>query len=188
MQKAYASAANCANSRGAKTGLNRSVSGSVSQNIAERLKAIYPDKTWSFVWKLLWPTARDKERAAKHRVAATRDFTVDELATLLRSEHGFHFLADMMGDARPQWWALCAPLMQAAEARRLQHAAQKKIQRALRGALDADTDLSATIHRAEAAMAFQDEDFMRPHLDGLHAQRGLLDRPVASPAKGRGRR
>lgn len=124
--------------------------------------------------------------AARKKLTGERDLSVDELATLLRSEHGFQILSDMMADARPQWWSLCAPLMQAAEARRLQHAAQKKIQSALRGALNADTDLSATINRAEAALSFQDEDFMRAHLDGLRAQSRVQNSPVASLGK-RGR-
>jgi hypothetical protein len=164
-------------------GAGNAGTGTISELIAECLKNIFHEKTWASVEKLLWP-GQERERLAKHRLAATRDFTVDELATLLRSEHGFTILSAIMTDARPGWWRLCMPLMQAADARKLQRQAQAKIARALKGALDADDDLSASIARAEAAFSVQDEEFMRPHLDGLRAQSGALHRAMASKTKG----
>lgn len=182
-----------ANKDGANLGNGYAVLVSVSVLLANRLRGIAPRKTWAYLVHVLGLG----ERAAKHRLAistdgltVSRDFTVDELAVLLRSEHGFQFLVDVMADAKPAWWKLCRPLMEAADAQRLQMAARKKIQQALEGALNADNDLTATIDRGQTALALRTTDCsgarLAPH-GGPHGHRvagyGLLPRPVAAAVK-----
>lgn len=44
------------------------------------------------------------ERDAKYRLSAKRKFTAAEIATLLQSEEGIHFLVVLMDKKRPAWW------------------------------------------------------------------------------------
>lgn len=133
----------------------------------------------------LWPRARRKElarraevsvRAVDHWQAGTRTLSADVIARLLRSEDGLHFLAAIMGDARPRWWRAFHEHLVIADARRLQSAAKRRLQEAL----NADADLAAAIARAES---YADEDFHKPHLDALQSVARLLDRPVAAATK-----
>lgn len=125
-----------------------------------------------------------KERDAKYRLAGERKFSGAELAKLLQTEEGFHFIAAIMADAatKPQWWRICAPTMEAADIRTMQLKAQRRIKKALEGAIDADKDLSAAIARADT-FAFYDPDFYRPHSDALRSMASVPDRAVA-PSKG----
>lgn len=123
------------------------------------------------------------ERTAKRKLAQDRVLSVEELGHLIRSERGFEFIVAIMGDAHPGWWRICAPLMEAADIRKMQIAAQKRVAKALAGAIDADKQLSAAINRAEA-LAFHDEEHMRPHIDGLRTMAGVPDRAVASTRRG----
>jgi len=123
-------------------------------------------------------------------MAGTREFAVDELAALLRSEHGFQFLVDVMADAAPAWWRLCRPLMTAADAQRMQVAARRKIKQALEQVLDADSKLTTTIERGQAALILQDEEFygarLAPHggPDGQNTSAyGVPRRAVAPTSK-----
>lgn len=44
------------------------------------------------------------ERDAKYRLSAKRKFTAAEIAALLQSEEGIHFLVVLMDKKRPAWW------------------------------------------------------------------------------------
>lgn len=44
------------------------------------------------------------ERDAKYRLSAKRKFTAAEIAALLQSEQGIHFLVVLMDKQRPDWW------------------------------------------------------------------------------------
>lgn len=125
------------------------------------------------------------DKTAKRKLRLERTISTEELGELIRSERGFEIVTAVMGDARPEWWRLCALLMDAADVRKMQMAAQRRIAKTLEGALDADRALSATIARAEA-LAVQDEEHARPHIDALHSMAGTSNRSMA-PSKGRGR-
>lgn len=125
------------------------------------------------------------ERTAKRKLGCERELSAEEIGRLIRSEQGFHFVTAVMGDARPEWWRICSALMDAADIRKMQMAAQRRIAKTLEGALDADRTLSATIARAEA-LAIQDEEHARPHIDALRSMARVSGRAVA-PAKGRRR-
>lgn len=62
----------------------------------------------------LWPEDRIKNymrltgagfETAKRRTAGKHPPDYEEIAAILRSEHGFKFLRHIMGDARPAWFA-----------------------------------------------------------------------------------
>lgn len=124
------------------------------------------------------------ERTAKRKLGCERELSSDEVGRLIRSEQGFTFITAIMADApkKPAWWRLCEPVMEAAEIRKMQMIAQKRVAKILEGAIDADRDLSAAIARADA-MAIQDEDFARPHSDALRSMARLSGRAMASKAK-----
>jgi hypothetical protein len=79
-----------------------------------------------------------------------RRLDVEELGALIRSERGFEIVAAIMGDARPEWWRIVVPLMDAADARKMQIAARRRLEKTIESAVDADKHLTATIRRAEA--------------------------------------
>lgn len=127
------------------------------------------------------------ERTAKRKLGCERELSAEEIGLLIRSEQGFHFVTAIMGDARPEWWRICSALMDAADIRKMQMAAQRRIAKTLEGALDADRTLSATIARAEA-LAIQDEEHVRPHIDALRSIGRVSHRAMAqAQSKGRGR-
>lgn len=123
-------------------------------------------------------------RTAERKLGGSRPYSAEEIAHLLRSERGFEILTAVMADAKPAWWCICTPLMEIAEIRKMQKAAQRRVSKALEGALDADRDLTAAIARADA-LAVYDEDHMRPHLDALRSMARVPDRSVAPPRKTR---
>ena len=70
----------------------------------------------------------------------------------------------------------------AADIRKMQMAAQRRVAKALGEALDADRSLSQAIARADA-LAVHDEEFARPHADALRSMAGLHHRAVAPPKR-----
>lgn len=125
------------------------------------------------------------DKSAKRKLGLDRSISAEQLGVLIRSERGFEIVTAVMGDARPEWWRLCAVLMDAADVRKMQMAAQRRIKKTLEGALDADRDLSAAIARAEA-LAFQGQEQAGIHADALRSMDGIQNRTVA-PSKGRRR-
>lgn len=134
------------------------------------------------------------DRTAKRKLSCERELSAEEIGKLIRSEQGFAFITAIMADAprAPAWWKVCAPVMEAAEIRKMQMAAQKRVTKILEGALDADKSLTAAIARADA-LAVHDEDFARPHGDALRSMARVPNRAVAEakgskrPYAGRGR-
>lgn len=125
------------------------------------------------------------DRTAKRKLAAEREFTAEEIGKLIRSEDGFHFVTAIMGDATPEWWRICATLMDAADIRKMQMAAQRRIAKTLKGALDADRALAETISRAEA-LAVHDEEHASAYIDAVRSMARVPHSAVAS-SKGRRR-
>jgi hypothetical protein len=181
--KAHANAA-AANPVGAETCTALTVNGSTNTTIAQALRDIFPDKPWAHLGSLL----RLEERTAKHRMAATREFSADEIAALLHQPFGFKVVAAIMSQAKrpPLWWRVCKPLMELADIQQMQLNARRRLGRVLKGAVDADADITAAIARAEAALSVRDEEFDRPHLDALRSMARVPDRTMAPQAK-RGR-
>src|ERR1700761_1550040 len=51
---------------------------------------------------------------ARHRLKGDREFSLDEIVTLLHDRHGFEILRALMERAprKPRWWLVCEPLME----------------------------------------------------------------------------
>lgn len=137
--------------------------------ITEILKIKFPLKTWAHLASILGL----QERAAKYRLANARAYTVEDLQALLHSEHGLDFLIAVMGEAQPAWWRWMTKVMTLAAVRRRQAEDAQEIlkletstdadvgaRRRIKGALDADRRISASIARAETAVGF-----LRPNTD-----------------------
>lgn len=125
------------------------------------------------------------DKSSKRKLGLERSLSVEEIGKLIRSERGFEVVTAIMGEARPAWWRIVGPLMDAADARKMQIAARRRVAKTIESVLDADKDLSAAIHRAEA-LAVQDEEHVGPHIDALRSMGRVSNRPVA-PSKGRRR-
>lgn len=117
--------------------------------------------------------------AAKKKLSGERRLSAEEASLLLRTEHGIHFLAGVMGEARPAWYRGFLAHVAAGNARR----ALRRQEQELREAINAVENLNGAVVRADAALAFQDEDFMRPHVDGLRYAHRVANSPLA-PSKG----
>jgi len=145
--------------------------GTVQVSLMAIAKAISPVKTWAYVATLLCTT----ERTAKHRLANTREITADEIAKLLRSEDGIHFLVALMADARPSWWKtmLRMGVLGGIERRR-----EADLQ-LLRNVADVSNQTSAEL---PAALMVQDSEFYGPVFDALDAvarrPRSTVDAPT----------
>ena len=155
----------------AKTAL--SVSGpSWPQNgaIIATFRNLFPQHTRKTLARLLGIS----DGAAHKKLSGERAFSTAELAALIRSEHGLDFLVALMADAEPAWWRRVKAYFAAIDAQRLQRAARRR----LREAIDADTELTAAIGRADALLV-HDEDFYRPHADAVRAAARVSDRALA---------
>lgn len=116
------------------------------------------------------------DKTAKRKLNLERRLDVEELGKLIRSEGGFQVVAAIMGDAKPKWWRIMVPLMDAAEAREMQMIARRKLEKTIESAVDADRNLAATISRAEA---LQDQEHVSNHVDALRSMARVPDRAVA---------
>lgn len=158
--------------------------GATNETILMKIKDIFSAKTVPALATLLGVTIK----TSRNRVERERKFTIDDLAALMHSDHGFEVVAAIMANAPrpPQWWRICAPVMNAAEIRKMQMVAQRRIANALEDALDADQDLTAAIQRAEL-LAVRETNEPRQVVHEARPGDGLRDRVVAAPAKARGK-
>jgi hypothetical protein len=173
--------ANCANSGGAKTCTIQPeicTASEIQVAISELIRRQNPHKAWAFICDLFGV----KERAAKHRLANTSSYTIEELQILLHGEHGFEYFEALMADAEPEWWFWMKQVMAQAAKRRLaaeatQEALQLEAQlpptaaarRLTKGSADATKKLNTAFARKETALGF-----LRPD------QNRVVDRSVAS--------
>ena len=178
MTEGYAAGAIPPNRGGAKTGTGSPALGiksNVHAVITTILKIKEPRKTWGFLCDLLWKTSHIEmtERAAKHRMSGTRDYSVEEVRALLQSEDGAEILEALMADARPRWWAGVEAAMKIATARHHQEMARQVVmtldaaplemptRKKLKRVTDADRNLSAVRAKEETELGrflFQDRD------------------------------
>lgn len=163
MSETMIATAGNANSGSAETALKKLEPGAISFHLARLLRGIYPRKTWRYLGMLIGTT----QRVSKHRLAGTRSYSVEEVALLLRTEHGRGVLAVLMGQARPKWYAQFIQQHSIAETKRKLAAASAE--------LDA---INADIERAETAGRIGGENFLRPDVDGLRQTFGAENRAV----------
>lgn len=162
-----------ANSGSAVSGINSAQSGNTSSALVAVAKSLSPVKTWGYLAELL----RLKERAAKHRAAHTRRLSDDDIANLLRSEDGIHFLVAIMDKARPKWWRtfLKMGVLGGIERRR-----EADLQ-LLRNVANVSNQTAAEL---PAALLLQDEEFFGPVFEALDA---VARQPNSAVDKGRAR-
>jgi hypothetical protein len=163
-------------------------------SITNIIRAKNPYKTWAFVADMFGL----KERSAKHRLANSRVYTIEELQALLRSEDGLDYLAAIMGDAEPKWWWWAKQVMAVAAIKRRRAEDEQEIlkletsapaevgaRRRIKGALDANRSLKASIDRAETALGFRRPDVDRRDADAARGSAGPSHRSVAQAASRR---
>lgn len=155
---------------------------SQSGAVIAALRKIFPEHAR----KVLAVTLGISFGAAKKKIEGDRDISLDEFAVLLRTPKGFQYLTAVMSDSTVQWWRLLAPMMEVAEVQAMQNRARRKLRNAVKGAMDADADITAAIARADALLV-QDEDFHRHQADAVLAMARVSHRAGAAPRKG-GRR
>jgi hypothetical protein len=151
---------------GAVSGIGNAETGTIQSILTSTLKAIVPRKTWGFLVDFLGLS----ERVAKHRISGTRAFTADELAALLRSEHGLDFLSAIMADAEPKWWVTVHSAFKLGAMRR------HKLQ--LQDAINEAERLGDTLARAETALGFCGPDGDRKASDALRPTARGQDRAL----------
>ncbi|MGY4614795.1 hypothetical protein ACVWZ4_000022 [Bradyrhizobium sp. USDA 4472] len=194
MSRASATTANCANSGGADLctdfpGSCTTIS-ELQASITNIIRAKNPYKTWAFVADLFGL----KERSAKHRLANSRVYTIEELQALLQSEDGLDYLAAIMADAQPKWWWWAKQVMAVAAIKRRRIEDEQEIlkletsapaevgaRRRIKGALDANRSLKASIDRAETSLGLRRPDVDCRDVDAPRASVGTLHRAVAAP-------
>ncbi len=189
MSTALVTTAGLSNLRGAGT----CTESAVTCTISEIFRRKYPSKTWGFIANLLGL----QERAAKHRLAASRPYTVAELQIILQSEDGFEFLNALMADAQPKWWWWAKRVIATAERRRQAAEIDQEIlqletsrppdvngRRRIKGDLDARTNLGKKFAAAETALGF-----LAPNSDRTAAGAvvSAQNAPAKRPYAGRGR-
>lgn len=153
----------------------------INSIIANKIRDIYNSKTAETLAAWL----KISVRTAKHRLASSREFTLDEVEKLLHSEHGFEILAALMTRAKrpPSWWRLCVPLMDLADAERMVAVVRKRTDAAIRDREEVVDALTTEIRRAQAA-AIHSPEQAGVRLDALRSYAGADRRMVAT--KGRG--
>jgi hypothetical protein len=181
MSAMSATAGNFAKTRSAKTCTKSTAFGTANAAIACAVREIYSSKTAETlaVWLKL------ALRTAKHRLAGTREFTVDELETLLHSEHGFKILVALMRRAKrpPSWWAVCEPLMDLADAELLVAAIRERTSAVIAKREETADELTTEIRRTQA-LAIHGPGPAREHLRALQSYAGADRRVVAAKTRG----
>jgi hypothetical protein len=150
--------------------------GSINSAIARKIKELYSSKTA----EILAAWLKISLRTAKHRLCGEREFTLDEIAALLHSEHGFKILTALMSEAKrkPAWWTVCEPLMDVVDAERMAMLLRKRVTKAMSNYEEADAVLNEDIRRAET-LAIRGSGPARAHADALRAIAGKAGRVVA---------
>lgn len=62
------------------------------------------EKVFEKPYRALVDILRVSERDAHYRLSATRKYSAVDIARLLQSEEGIHFLVVLMDKAKPRWW------------------------------------------------------------------------------------
>lgn len=128
MREAYATAPQPPNQGSAKTCTQNPQKCTVSPlqaAITEIIKRRFPKgmKPWAQLcdWFDL------KERAAKHRLANSASYTIEELQILIKRDDGFEILEALLEDSKPRWWSMIEQTMTLARARHHQEIARQEV-------------------------------------------------------------
>lgn len=160
---------NNANQVGAKLGSANPISG-IQRAITNILKDKEPRKTWALLMDLLWPRIEMSERAAKHRVANTRSYSIEELQVLIQSDDGLTVLEALMDDAQPEWWKQLQKEISLCKARAHQALARQIVmemepvqidvrsRRQLKRFSDADRRINSTMAEKETSVGLLRQD------------------------------
>lgn len=185
MAAASTNASDFQNLIGHNSGPSTAHVGAINAAIARIIKEIYPQDTIKTLagWLCLsWKTA-------KNRVLGEREFSLDEVGELLGSEHGFKILTAIMEAAAqrpgyrvPDWWAVCEPLMDLADAERLCAAVRKRTDKAIRKREDVADALETEIRRTQA-IAIHGSPQARQQVRALQSYAGADRRVVLAKAK-----
>lgn len=146
--------------------------GETNVSVINKINEMYSDAAVIFG---RWLGISDK--TAKRKLNLERGLNVEELGELIRSERGYEILDAVMGSAKPAWWRMMAPLMDAANARQMQIAARRRLKKTIESALDADQHLTAAIQRAEA---LSDQDFVSDQLNAMRSMGRVPNSAVAT--------
>lgn len=150
-----------ANSALSEAGATSPRSGDANSAVLDVLRALLGPKPWTILvdWFGL------SNGAARKKMYGERELSTDELATLLRSEHGREVLAALMGDAQPRWWRALNAQMLLIDSKQESYRARRR----LREAMDVADDIEDEIDQAETALVLRgenrdrlDSDFDRP--------------------------
>jgi hypothetical protein len=176
-----------ANMPSAKTGLSTYQDGAINGAIIQIIKDLYREGTVKILAGLLSVHGRVCSwKTAKNRLDGARDFTLDEVATLLSSEHGYRVLSAIMDEATkrpgykpPDWWEVCSPLMDLADQERMCEQVRRRTRKAIRKREDVVDALETEIRRAQT-LAIHGSEQAREHLDALQSLARSQSRVVAS--------
>lgn len=184
MTTTVARSANVSSLRSAKLAGIPNILGGTRHVTSEFLKTIFSENTSAMVARFL---GLESKRTAEHRLLKTRGYTEDELAGIICSHYGARYIKALMDalpeNQRPDWYRVHEPLMELADAQKLQLVARSKTAKAIRRTVDADDELTAAIRRAQS-ISVQDPEFSSGTLDALGAMARVFAGTMAQ-AKGR---
>jgi hypothetical protein len=171
----------------AKAGLSTPRCGATHVVIVRTIKEIFYTDTVKVVanWLgLTWKTARN-------RMDCAREFSLDEVADIIVSDHGFRVVTALMNEAKrtkhnwqaPDWWLLCEPLMELAEIERMAELARRRTQKVIRKTEDHHDALEQQLRFAQT-LAIQGSGPARTQAAALRSYAGA-DRRVVATGKGR---
>lgn len=156
----------------AVSGIKNAGTGNTSVRLITAAKKVSPLKTWGYLADLL----HLKTRTAKHRAAHTRRLSDDDIAALLQSDDGIHFLVAIMDKARPKWWRMFLKMGVLGGIERRREADLQL----LRNVAHVSDQTAAEL---PAALMVQDEEFFGPVFDALDAVARGQDRAMAKTIK-----
>lgn len=134
--------------------------------VVSKIRDLFPKDTVKALATWLSTTVE----TARHRIKGNREFNLDEIVTLLHSEHGFEILCALMSRVKrpPRWWRVCMPLMDLADAERMVAVVRKRTQDAIHNREETIDALETEIRRAQT-VAIHDEGQARVHVDALRS-------------------
>src|SRR5258708_6190706 len=103
-----------AKSSRAQAGENFPQSGETNIRVINKIKEMY-----QYPATILGRWLDISDKSAKRKLGLERTISTEELGVLIRSERGFEVISAIMGDAKPFWWRILVPLMDAADIRKM---------------------------------------------------------------------
>lgn len=173
-----------ARSSGTAFGFAKNRGGALCSQTADNVRltaavSVVAQKVFDKPYRALVDLLKVSERDAHYRLSAERRYTAADVAKLLQSEEGIHFLVALMEKARPAWWKAILKMgaLGSIEQRR-----QNDL-KLMRKVFDADKASTAQFTDSFRA---QDPDYFGVVLAGYDEAAALGD-PDSSLAKGRRR-